>query len=184
MYTLDMDAIKAAVRKRGFGGIKPFLEHIGLHRNTLDRFARGASVLPRSVEQILSSLSIPIEKALVSSSQNAGDPIMPLVERIHRNHPNTSLFLFGSRARGRSRKYSDFDLGVYSHTGIPLKEFLDILEEKEQFEEESPWTIDCVNLTNVTDDFLGSISHDITLLAGYERDRLELLQRVHNGKHQ
>lgn len=180
MYALNIEALKTAVRKRGFRGIKPFLEHIGLHRNTLDRFARGASVLPRSVEQVVSSLNIPIEQALVRTTQNPADPIMPLVEEIHRNHPNTSLFLFGSRARGRNRKYSDFDLGVYSRTGIPLKEFLRILEEKERFEEASPWTIDCVNLTNASGEFLVAIARDMTLLAGYDRDRVELLQRARN----
>ena len=57
MYVLNIEAIKRKARELGFGGIKPLAEHLGLHRNTLDRFARGASVLPRSVELIILKLN-------------------------------------------------------------------------------------------------------------------------------
>lgn len=184
MYVLNVDTLRTAVRKRGFRGIKPFLKHLGLHRNTLDRFVKGASVLPSSIEQVLSALNISIEDALVQSSQNPADPVMSLAEEIHRKYPKTSLFLFGSRARGGGRKHSDFDIGVYSREGLPLKDFLHILEDKELFEEESPWRVDCVNLTNASDDFVASIAPDMKLLAGYDRDRVELLKRARHDHHE
>jgi predicted nucleotidyltransferase len=103
---------------------------------------------------------------------------MPFVEELHKRHPTISIFLFGSRARGRARTYSDFDLGVYAKDGVRLAEFLQILEEKEAFEEVAPQRIDCVNLNNATPEFLREIAPDLRLLAGYDRDRLALEREV------
>lgn len=179
MYVLNIEAIKRKARELGFGGIKPLAEHLGLHRNTLDRFARGASVLPRSVELIILKLNIPLNEAIRKTEENleSRGTVMPLVEKIHMRCPDTSIFLFGSRSKGISRKYSDFDLGVFSKQGLPLDRFLGILEDKEQFEELSPHRIDCVNLNNADNEFIRSILPDLVLLAGYERDRKELTDR-------
>jgi len=182
MHKLNMHAIKTAARKSGFGGVKPLLEYLGLHRNAFDRFARGARVLPESVERVLAVLDLPIQEAIVAEDETdeCAGAIMPLVEKIHKKHPTVSIFLFGSRARGRARRYSDFDLGVYSRDGVPLAEFLQILEEKETFEEAAPQRIDCVNLSNATTDFLQEIGPDLRLLAGFERDRLAIKRRGFN----
>jgi predicted nucleotidyltransferase len=176
MYKLNMGAIKAAAKRAGFGGIKPLLEHLGLHRNALDRFARGAGVLPNSIDTVIAALNLPIQDAVIRQLEPVGiaDEIMPLVEKIHKEHPTISIFLFGSRAKGRARRYSDYDLGVYSKDGVSLTEFLQILEKKEAYEEISPQRIDCVNLTNATPEFLREIALDLRLLAGYDRDSVSL----------
>lgn len=180
MHQLNMQAIRTAVKKLGFGGVKPFLGHLGLHRNALDRFSRGAGVLPESIERVLSALSLPIHEAVVPQPGTLGfaEEIMPLVEQIHRGHPTTSIFLFGSRAKGRARKFSDYDLGVYAKDGVPLTDFLHILEETEAFEEKASQRIDCVNLSSATPEFLREIAPDLTLLAGYERDRVEIKRKA------
>jgi predicted nucleotidyltransferase len=182
MYILNMQAIKVAARKMGFGGVKPLLEHLGFHRNALDRFSRGAGVLPESIERVLAALNLPIQEGLIQQQETLGvaEEIMPLVEEMHKKHPNISFFLFGSRAKGRARKYSDFDLGVYAKEGVPLAEFLQILEEKEAFEDVAPQRIDCVNLNNATSDFLRDIAPDLRLLAGYDRDTVAI-KRVFKG---
>jgi predicted nucleotidyltransferase len=180
MYVLNVETLKIKARELGFGGIKPLAEHLGLHRNTLDRFVRGASVLPRSIELIITKLNIPINEALKKSDENSDNrtAVMPLVEKIHMRCPDTSIFLFGSRSKGTSRKYSDFDLGIFSKQGLPLHRFLGILEDKEQFEDQSPQRIDCVNLNNADNEFIRGILPDLILLAGYERDRKELADRI------
>ena len=180
MYKLNMGTLKTAAKRAGFGGVKPLLEHLGLHRNALDRFARGAGVLPNSIETVIAALNLPIQDAVMQKVEPVGiaDEIMPLVEEIHKKHPTISIFLFGSRAKGRARRYSDYDLGVYSKDGVSLAEFLQILEEKEAYEEISPQRVDCVNLTNVTPEFLREIALDLRLLAGYDRDRVSLKRKA------
>jgi predicted nucleotidyltransferase len=184
VYILNIHAIRSKARDLGFRGVKPLLEHLGLHRNTLNRFANGSPILPHSVDRILSALQISLSEAIIQSSPQRAetDDITPLVERIHRRYPDVSVFLFGSRARRKSRRYSDFDLGVFTSGKLPLSTFLDILEQKEKFEEGSPHRVDCVNLTDASPDFLREISPDLILLAGYERDRLEIVQRANEIK--
>jgi predicted nucleotidyltransferase len=179
MYALNLDYIKKVAKSRGHAGIKPLLEHLGLHRNTLDRFARGASVLPSSIATVLSALDIPIEKATYKKSTYSELPINPLVLSIHKLYPDISIFLFGSRARGKARKYSDFDLGVYSNNGISLEDYLEMIEVKEQYEEESPYKIDCINLNNADRDFLVSIESELRMLVGFESDLIILRGKAH-----
>lgn len=179
MYALNVSYLREAIKLKGFSGIKPFLEHLGMHKNTLDRFTRGAPVLASSVEQVLAALDLPIERAIVKKQAALKLPISPLVERIHTRYPYTSLFLFGSQAKGCARRYSDFDIGIYAKGGIPLSDYLQILEEKERFEEDSPCRVDCVNLTNAKQDFIRAIAPDLRLLAGYERDRIELQEKAY-----
>lgn len=113
MHAINSSYIKKRAKEKGFTGIKPLLQHLGLHRNTLDRYLSGAPVLPSSIEAVLQALEIPIEKALTKKEaieRNSG--IDSLVRSIHRRFPDISIFLFGSRARGNHKKYSDYDLGI------------------------------------------------------------------------
>ncbi len=182
MYALNSTLLKNESRKRGYGGVKPLLEELGLHRNTLDRYLRGAPVLPRSVETVLSKLGIPLEKALlhVGSSVRVDSQIEELTREIHIVFPEISIFLFGSRARGTARTYSDFDIGIYSEKGIPLQKYLRILEIKEQFEEVSPYRVDCINLNNADREFISSIYKDLKMLVGYHSDE-ELIKKIAHG---
>ena len=178
MYVLNINQIKKTLHARGYSGLKPFLERIGLHRNTLDRYVRGAPVLPVSIEKALAALEIPIEQAICMHYQEEKLSIDSLVTSIHTSYPQVSIFLFGSRARKSARKYSDFDIGVYSQSGISFSQYLAILEQKENYEEHAPEKIDCVNLNLAEKDFLLSVVPDLRLLAGYERDTIELRGKI------
>lgn len=170
MYALNKNYIAQVAKLRGFSGIKPLLNYLGLHRNTLDRYSNGASVLPSSIEAVLEALEIPIEKATYSKAKTPQLPIDSLVEAIHSFRSDISVFLFGSRARGNPRKYSDYDLGIYSQKGIILDDYLKVLEIKEQYEDSSSYRADCVNLNNADKEFLVGIMKDIRMLVGYEKD--------------
>jgi len=60
-------------------------------------------------------------------------------------------FIFGSRATGSSRKFSDIDIGVKCEKQIDLLLLSDI---EEAFEESNiPYKIDVVDFSNVTNTF-------------------------------
>lgn len=60
-------------------------------------------------------------------------------------------FIFGSRAFGGNRKFSDIDIGIETKREIPGST---IEEIKELFEESDiPYTIDVVNFSDVSDKF-------------------------------
>ena len=63
----------------------------------------------------------------------------------------TEVFIFGSRTTGKTRKFSDFDIGIVSKRRIPGE----ILVQIEELFEESdfPYTVDLVDFSLVSERF-------------------------------
>jgi|SRR3989339_3027 len=60
-------------------------------------------------------------------------------------------FIFGSRATGNTRKFSDIDIGVRSEREIDTLLLSDI---EEAFEESNiPYTVDVVDFSNISNNF-------------------------------
>ncbi|MEK9169494.1 MAG: nucleotidyltransferase domain-containing protein, partial [Patescibacteria group bacterium] len=61
------------------------------------------------------------------------------------------VFIFGSRAVGKARKFSDIDIGVKSERQISLSLLSDI---EEAFEESNiPYTVDVVDFSAISKNF-------------------------------
>lgn len=74
---------------------------------------------------------------------------------------NYDLFLFGSRAKGTARKYSDIDIAILSEE-LDEDKRLKILFE---FENSTlPYQVDVVDLKTVSDDFKALIKNDLIKL--------------------
>ena len=74
---------------------------------------------------------------------------------------NFDLFLFGSRAKGTARKYSDIDIAIQSDE-LDEDKRLKILFE---FENSTlPYQVDVVDLKTVSDDFKALIDKDLIKL--------------------
>jgi len=69
------------------------------------------------------------------------------------NPQKDRVFIFGSRAVGNGRKFSDIDIGI----GIKSKKQIDLLllsDIKEAFEESNiPYTVDIVDFSQTSDKF-------------------------------
>ena len=61
------------------------------------------------------------------------------------------VFIFGSRAIGDNRKFSDVDLGIESKRKIPSNLVADLKEALE--ESDIPYTVDIVDFSSVTKRF-------------------------------
>ena len=183
-YNLNMAQLRHYARRRGYRGIAGLLRSLGLHRNTLNRFAHGAGVLPKSVEMVLAALQIPLQEA-IQNKRNVENsnllPILPLIEQLGTKFSRYSFVLFGSRARGRSRKYSDFDIGVIADSTLPFSDYSKMLELKEEFEARSPFFVDLVDLSHADKDFINSVSQEAELLSGKYSDLLKLQQRAQHA---
>lgn len=71
---------------------------------------------------------------------------------------NYKLYLFGSRAKGRARKYSDIDLAVDSaELTDKIKSDLEIYFTDSTI----PYEIDIVDLNNINDNFKNLIKNDL-----------------------
>lgn len=72
------------------------------------------------------------------------------------------VVLFGSRARGRARRCSDFDIGVLGQTPLPLSVFFRLADEFEQMP--TLYSVDWVDLQRASPVFRQSaLEQAITL---------------------
>ena len=185
-YVLNSELLKRAARERGYGGLAGVLRALGLHRNTLTRYMDGAPVVPKSLAAIIGTLGLDISAAIVPAVGEKGivshEPVLPLVSILSEKFPSYSYVLFGSRVKGKARQYSDFDLGVLAPQGLPLKEYLKMIELKEDFEDNSSIMVDLVDLSRAAPDFIRGISPDALLLAGRYADLVSLQKVKANGR--
>ncbi len=177
-----MERIRSRAGQKGYTGVAGLLRSLGLHRNTLNRYADGAGVLPRSVELVIEALQLPladvIEKRREPLNSNSLEPIAALIDQLNTRFPQYSFVLFGSRARTQARKYSDFDIGVVAPGALPFADFSQMLELKEEFETESSFFVDLVDLSRADKQFLESIAPEVKLLSGRYSDFSNLQKRV------
>ena len=61
------------------------------------------------------------------------------------------VFIFGSRAVGKSKKYSDYDVGIFGKKSVPATKMVLIEEALE--ESDLPYKVDVVDFSLVSADF-------------------------------
>ena len=61
------------------------------------------------------------------------------------------VFLFGSRAKGSNRTWSDYDVGIVGKDSLPRKILFDIEEALEN--SDIPYKVDVVDFSRVSDRF-------------------------------
>ena len=73
-----------------------------------------------------------------------------VLDIIHANLPqNTETWVFGSRATGRARRYSDLDLAVDAGRGLTLDEIAKLTEAFS--DSDLPFKVDLIDWRNVED---------------------------------
>jgi len=78
------------------------------------------------------------------------------------NRKTDKVFLFGSRAIGNGRKFSDIDIGIKSSRPISSKTMFEI---EEAFEESQiPYTVDVVDFSKVAERFKSVTNQKIIYL--------------------
>jgi predicted nucleotidyltransferase len=60
-----------------------------------------------------------------------------------------SIFLFGSRADGSARDYSDGDIGIYGRAPMPYLQWLRLREKTEAM----PWKVDIIDFQRASEAF-------------------------------
>jgi len=62
------------------------------------------------------------------------------------------IFLYGSRAAGRARKWSDYDIGIIGKKHIPSPT-ITVIEEELENSFDIPYNVDVVDFSQVSKDF-------------------------------
>ena len=175
LYALDNKKLSEAIKAKGYRSFSEVAKKIGVHRNTLSNLITGQSVFPKSLTMLFEFLDLD-GRQYISLTQEGFtvDSIAFLVDALLGVHPRCCIVLFGSRARGDNKKFSDFDLGIYSSQKLTHKEYLKLIEVKEEVCEDFPATVQVVNLNRADSGFLEQISQDIRFLGGRMSDWLAL----------
>lgn len=118
---LDTEVLARAIRDAGYGSVRAFADALGLHRNTVGNYLNGQTALPDALERMLIALQLEPRDVLRLERRSRRVPgleVAGLVDDLHRALPDAVYVLFGSRARGTAKRYSDFDLGVCRADGL------------------------------------------------------------------
>lgn len=76
-------------------------------------------------------------------------------------NPNAKFYVFGSRAKGKYREYSDIDIAIdSSDLTLDIKSKLESDFENSTF----PYEVDILDLNNIKEDFKNLIKDDMILL--------------------
>ena len=183
-YILNRDLILNRMKRYGIRSLGALADLVGVHRNTIQHFMGGQPVFPESIARMIALLELTPAQALILKEDH-NDPVWKrisgVVSTLYETFPGVTFVLFGSRAKGEARRYSDFDLGLFSKKGISTKDYLKIVERVEELGEDLPFRIDLVNLTVAEDSFIRSISPAAVFLAGnrlaWESFRTELNEK-------
>ena len=86
--------------------------------------------------------------------------------------------MFGSRAREDFKRFSDYDLGLYSSTELEFSEYSKLLNIVAEFKESALEEVELVNLNNADKQFLLNISSDLKFVGGSYKSWSKLLTKL------
>lgn len=173
-YELDSKKLTDTIKTSRFKSISKLAQSIGVHRNTISHFFKeGVSVIPESLTKLFSALGKDAREYIVLKNDQRKE-IAFVVDHIHELNPKCCITLFGSRARGTNRKYSDYDIGIYSREGIDHVTYCKIIDKVDQITDDFPYLVQVVNLNRADQLFMDSIRSDLIFLGGRMTDWLEV----------
>lgn len=169
MLVLNRNIFEAALEREGFSSIGELCSILKIHRNSVSRYLSGAPVLPKVLEAIFERLKINPLTALEVARKPTAETLPELnsiVGAIVRALPDAAVILFGSRAKGTARRYSDIDLGILSKEPLSIGQLSNIRETVEKAAEDLPYQIDLVDLARADETFLDGIRGSAQFIGG------------------
>ncbi len=184
-YKLKEEGLKLALKKKGFHAISELAKVTGFNRATLNSYLKGRGPLSEPYYELCSLLDKDPLQLLtpyrVDLKIEFTDEIIPIVQDIANKYPDVAVMLLGSRAKGKEKKYSDWDLGVTKGSkGLTTKEYFAVKSFVEDIVDDLPRSVDVVNLDNAPLWFLEGIDYDPIYLGG-KQGAFEFFLGVLNG---
>lgn len=165
-YILDEKAFRTRLTEFGYKNFSEFALKNNMHRNTLIKLIKGKDVFCNAFAKLTAVLKVDPLSLLTHSPAPDQDvshmeEIEEFLSRLHARDKDLSIFLLGSRARGRAQEYSDWDIGVFRYpksiTGI---EYLRLKREIEDQTQDLLRSVDLVNLNQAPGWFLENTMND------------------------
>jgi predicted nucleotidyltransferase len=185
-YVLDRLAVTERMKALGFANASRFAHQIGVHRNTILGYFRGKPVFSSAFLKIARALGRdPLE--LIDPADDAPsfaehlDEIRPIIAALIRQSPGIAVVLLGSRAKGRAKTFSDWDLGV-TRPASPIGggEFLSLRRVAADLAEDLVRNVDVINLDAAPDWFWEGLDYEPVFLDG-DREGYSFLKGMLHG---
>jgi predicted nucleotidyltransferase len=167
--TIDTARLKKAIQDRGYATAMEFAEAVGVHRNTLGNYLSGRTALPNALARILTALDLAPADVLslpVRRRQVPGLAVADLVQALAALAPHGAFVLFGSRARGTAKPYSDYDIGFFGVEALDFAVFSRMLDRVAEWNEQSLSTAQLVDLTRAEEEFAGGAVDEAVFIGG------------------
>ena len=178
---IDADELQRQIRARGYGSVREFADAVGVHRNTVGNYLSGKAAMPGALATILEALDLSPGDVLSLPRRRRHVPglsVSDLVTSLHRATPQAAYVLFGSRARGDGKQYSDYDIGVFQHEPLAFSAYSRLLNIVADWNEEATQTAQLTDLTRANGAFLSEVSGDLCFLAGSHNAWCDLLRKA------
>jgi len=186
-YRLDPAKLKIAVQQAGFRHATALTAAHKINRATLNNYLKGRGPFPESYYKICDALKAdPLELlSPVASRQDLPhlEELGPLLQAVTRRDPNLAVGLLGSRASGKAKKYSDWDLGLTRGSdSLSTKDYLRLKQIVSDLAENLPRSVDLVNLDGAPAWFLKDLDYEPIFLAGNEISWAHFLGVLHGSQ--
>jgi len=169
-YHIDAEKLRRIVTQRGYAHVTDFARSHGFNRSTMNNYLKGRGPFSETYYGICDTLQIdPLSILLPSPAAPMADmdEIMPVVKKLCSFDKEIAVGLLGSRARGKNRKYSDWDLCVTRGTRILTgEEFLRLKRTVDGEVDRLPREVDFVNLDAAPEWFMLDLNYEPVFLAG------------------
>ena len=184
-YRIDEEVFYSKMREAGFTSRLDFARRAGIHRNTLSQYLNGREVFQDAFLRMAAELGcdpMGIVRREIDADARVGDvsEIRPIVDHLVASDNGIAVVLLGSRASGRRRKFSDWDIGI-TRTDPPIDDllYLRLRGEVGDLAEDLPRGVDLVNLDAAPTWFIEGIDYDPVFLEGDRESFAHLMGVIH-----
>ena len=154
---LSRARIKRLMKDSNIRSLTELAQKAKIHRNSLGSDIPAFNPVYLSV---CKALGVEPDKALESNQTIIRDTVNQIA-------PNRGFFLYGSRAKGTSREFSDYDIGVTGgEDKLDWREFLKIKQRLEEACENLPVKVSILNFDDAPDNFISDFDSPIEFLGG------------------
>jgi predicted nucleotidyltransferase len=185
-YVINRSSVNERMKALGFANASQFAHQIGVHRNTILGYFRGKPVFSSAFLKIARALGRdPLELIVPADDASAFaehlDEIRPVIAALVRRSPGIAVVLLGSRAKGRAKAFSDWDLGVTRPASpIGTEEFLSLRRVEADLAEDLVRNVDVINLDAAPDWFWADLNYEPVFLDG-DREGYSFLKGMLHG---
>ncbi len=183
---LDVEALERKMKLHNIASFSELSAVAGVHRNSLQPYLKGEKSVYSSVfERICRSLKTSPSELFLDTKVLDRHGLFPILQQLwaEQSYQSVCCFLFGSRASGKAKKFSDYDIGLSA--GINITSSLDFYSVKERIliaTEDLPVSIDVVDFDNAPNWFISEIDEKFSFICGNNTSFQQLLGKVNGIK--